>query len=71
MCKVYLANIIDTSKVSMGVIDVPVVKEFPDVFLDELLGLPLHREVDFEIDTIPGATLISIAPYKIAPLELK
>ncbi|KAL2237726.1 UNVERIFIED_CONTAM: Transposon Ty3-G Gag-Pol polyprotein [Sesamum indicum] len=58
-------------KVSLGVLDVPVVREFPDVFPDELPGLPPHPEVDFEIDTIPGAAPISIAPYRMAPSELK
>ena len=66
-----MANIVDISKVSLRVIDVPVVKKFQDVFLDELSGLPPHREVDFEIDTILRAALISIAPYKMAPLKLK
>ena len=70
-CEAYLANIVDISKVSPRVTDVPVVKEFSDVFLDELPGLPLHREVDFEIETVPGTDLISIAPYRMAPLELK
>ncbi|KAL0445949.1 UNVERIFIED_CONTAM: Transposon Ty3-I Gag-Pol polyprotein [Sesamum latifolium] len=50
---------------------VPVVREFPDVFPEELPGLPPHREVDFEIETIPGAAPISIAPYRMAPSELK
>ena len=70
-CEAYLASVHDTMKVSPGVLDVPVVREFPDVFPDELPGLPPHREVDFEIDTIPGAAPISIAPYRMAPSELK
>ncbi|KAL2226381.1 UNVERIFIED_CONTAM: Transposon Ty3-I Gag-Pol polyprotein [Sesamum indicum] len=70
-CVAYLASVHDTMKVSPGVLDVPVVREFPDVFPDELPGLPPHREVDFEIDTIPGAAPISIAPYRMAPSELK
>ena len=61
----------DTSKVSPGVTNVAVVREFSDFFLNELPGLPPHREVDFEIETIPGATPISIAPYRMAPRELK
>ncbi|KAK4407587.1 Transposon Ty3-G Gag-Pol polyprotein [Sesamum angolense] len=48
-----------------------VVREFPNVFPEELPGLPPHREVDFEIDTIPGAAPISITPYRMALLELK
>ncbi|KAL2250218.1 UNVERIFIED_CONTAM: Retrovirus-related Pol polyprotein from transposon [Sesamum indicum] len=70
-CEAYLASVHDTMKVSPGVLDVPVVREFLDVFLDELPGLPPHREVDFEIDIIPGAAPISIAPYRMAPSELK
>ena len=70
-CEAYLANIVDTLKVSPGVMDVPAVREFSDVFLDELLGLPPRREVDFKIDTIPGAVPISILPYRMIPLKLK
>ena len=51
--------------------DVPVVREFLDVFLNELPRLPPHQEVDFEIETILRAAPISIAPYWMAPLELK
>ncbi|XP_020547590.1 uncharacterized protein LOC110011577 [Sesamum indicum] len=58
-------------KITPGVLDVPVVREFHDVFPDELPGLPPHREVDFEIDTILGAAPISIALYRMAPSELK
>ncbi|KAL2226403.1 UNVERIFIED_CONTAM: Transposon Ty3-I Gag-Pol polyprotein, partial [Sesamum indicum] len=70
-CEAYLASVHDTMKVSPGVLDVPVLREFPDVFPDELPGLPPYREVDFQIDTIPGAAPISIAPYRMAPSELK
>ena len=70
-CEAYLANVVDVSKVSPGVMDVPVVKEFVDVFPEDLPGLPPHRETDFEIETIPGVAPISIAPYRMAPLELK
>ena len=41
------------------------------MFPEELSGLPPHREIDFEIETIPGAAPISIAPYRMAPMELK
>ncbi|KAL2243791.1 UNVERIFIED_CONTAM: Retrovirus-related Pol polyprotein from transposon [Sesamum indicum] len=70
-CEPYLASVHDTMKVSPGVLDVPVVREFSDVFPDELPELPPHREVDFEIDTIPRAAPISIAPYGMTPSELK
>ena len=51
--------------------DVLVVSEFVDVFPDELPSLPPHREVEFGIDLVPGATPISKAPYRLSLAELK
>ena len=51
--------------------DVPIVSEFVDVFPDELPSLPLHREVEFGINLVPGATPISKVPYRLSPTELK
>ena len=45
--------------------------EFFDVFPEELPESPPKREVEFSIDLIPGTTPISIAPYRMAPTELK
>ena len=50
---------------------VPVVCESSDVFPEELPGLPPIQEVKFGIELVPGTTLISIAPYRMAPTELK
>ena len=50
---------------------VPVVREFLDVFPDELPGLPPAREIEFEIELMPGTRPISIPPYRMAPAELK
>ena len=47
--------------------DIPVVKEFPDVFPKELPGLPPEREVDLSIDNLLGTAPISKAPYRMAP----
>ncbi|GJY51873.1 putative reverse transcriptase domain-containing protein [Tanacetum coccineum] len=49
----------------------PVIQNFHDVFPDELSGLPPEREVEFNIELIPGAQPISKAPYRMAPVELK
>nr|GFC02290.1 putative reverse transcriptase domain-containing protein [Tanacetum cinerariifolium] len=49
----------------------PIVSEFPDVFPDELPGIPPVREVEFNIELILGAEPISKAPYRMAPIELK
>ena len=45
--------------------------EFEDVFSEELPGLPPDREIEFEIELLPGTVPISQAPYRIAPTELK
>jgi hypothetical protein len=47
------------------------VRDFVDVFLEELPGLPPDREIEFTIDLLPGTGPISKAPYRMAPLELK
>ena len=47
------------------------IKEFHDVFLEELPGLPPEREVDMSIEIVQGTTPISRAPYLMAPTELK
>ncbi|KAL4016296.1 hypothetical protein IC575_023944 [Cucumis melo] len=49
----------------------PVVRDYPDVFPEELPGLPPHREVEFAIELEPGTVPISRAPYRMAPAELK
>jgi hypothetical protein len=49
---------------------ISVVEEFMDVFLEELPGMPLEREVEFYIDLIPGTTPIAKRPYRMAPTEL-
>ena len=45
--------------------------EYEDVFSDELLGLPLHRDVDFVIELHPCTSPISLTPHKMAPVELQ
>ena len=47
------------------------VKEFPDLFPAELPGLPPERELEFSIELLPGTSPISIAPYRMAPTELR
>ncbi|GJU86444.1 putative reverse transcriptase domain-containing protein [Tanacetum coccineum] len=44
---------------------------FPGVFLEDLTGLPLSREVEFRIDLIPGAMPVAKLPYRLAPTEIK
>ncbi|GKG10709.1 hypothetical protein Tco_0342109, partial [Tanacetum coccineum] len=51
--------------------DVPIVQDFPEVFPEELSGLPLTRQVEFKIDLMPGAAPIAREPYRLAPSEMK
>ncbi|GJZ18597.1 putative reverse transcriptase domain-containing protein [Tanacetum coccineum] len=48
-----------------------VVREFPKVFPEDLPGLLPVRQVEFQIDLIPGATLVARAPYRLAPSEMQ
>ncbi|KAA3465831.1 DNA/RNA polymerases superfamily protein [Gossypium australe] len=64
-CDTYLAYVLDT-KVSEKKIC-----EYPDVFPEELPGLPPIREVEFAIELVPGTSPISIALYRMAPTGLK
>ena len=50
--------------------EVPVVRDFPDVFPKELPGMPLDKAVEFIVDLIPGTSPISRRPYRMAPHEL-
>ena len=47
--------------------EVPIVREFPDVFPEEFSGVPPERQVVFGIELIPGAATIAKAPYRLAP----
>ncbi|GJW44957.1 hypothetical protein Tco_0073756 [Tanacetum coccineum] len=51
--------------------DVPIVKNFPEVFPEDLPGLPPTRQVEFHIDLVPGAAPVARAPYRLAPSEMK
>ena len=55
----------------MDVEKIPIVRQFPNVFPEELPGIPLEREVDLSIEIVSGTVLISRAPYRMAPTELK
>nr|GEX51288.1 putative reverse transcriptase domain-containing protein [Tanacetum cinerariifolium] len=51
--------------------DVPVIRDFLEVFPEDLPRLSPPRQVEFRIDLVPGATLVARAPYRLAPSELK
>ena len=70
-CQGYLAYVVETGKEGIILDEIPVVREFPDVFPDDMAGLPPEREVEFTIDLIPGTEPISTPPYRMAPAELR
>ena len=67
----YLAFVVDRRQEGTRLEDIPIVKEFTDVFPDDISGLPPNREVEFTIDLIPGTEPIFIPPYKMSPAELR
>ena len=70
-CETLLGMILDSKRGQVDVEKILVVREFPDVFHEELPSIPLDREVDLSIEIVPGTTLMSRAPYGMAPTELK
>ena len=52
----------DKTKEEVNIKNIPVACDFPDVFLEDLLGIPLERQVEFRIDIIPGAISIAKSP---------
>ncbi|KAJ0902099.1 putative nucleotidyltransferase, Hydrolase [Helianthus annuus] len=65
-----LALVTDASAKEKKLEDIPVVRDFPQVFPEDLPGLPPHRQVEFQIELAPGAAPIARAPYRLAPTEL-
>jgi hypothetical protein len=55
---------------SLKIHDVPVVCDFPDVFPEELPGMPPNRDVEFVIELVPGTAPVSKRPYRMPPEEL-
>ncbi|KAI3757372.1 hypothetical protein L6452_04909 [Arctium lappa] len=70
-CSSFLAYVIDVKLKKSKLEDVKIVREFPDIFSDDLPGLPPDRQVEFRIDLVPGATPIAKAPYRLAPSEMQ
>ena len=70
-CQGYLVVVRNVEAEKGAVEKVPVVCEFPDVFPEELPGLPPEREIEFCIDVVAGTNPISMPPYRMAPAELK
>ncbi|GJX28472.1 putative nucleotidyltransferase, ribonuclease H [Tanacetum coccineum] len=73
-CQVFLVQMIKKEEIVASgkrIEDVPVVRDFPEVFPEELPGLPPTRQVEFHIRLIPGAAPVARAPYRLAHAEMK
>ncbi|KAD7116931.1 hypothetical protein E3N88_04199 [Mikania micrantha] len=70
-CIAFLAHIVEKKEKGKNIEDVPVIRDFPEVFPDDLPGLPPERQVEFRIDLVPGANLVAKPPYRLAPSELQ
>ncbi|GJT55548.1 putative reverse transcriptase domain-containing protein [Tanacetum coccineum] len=51
--------------------EIPVVREFGEVFLEDLSGLPPQRQVEFRIELVAGATPVARSPYRLAPSKMQ
>ncbi|GKD71622.1 hypothetical protein Tco_1325712 [Tanacetum coccineum] len=74
-CPIFLAHVTteeteDKSK-EKRLEDVPIVWDFPEVFPEDLPGIPPPRQGEFQIDLVPGAAPVARAPYRLAPSEMK
>ncbi|GJR61269.1 putative reverse transcriptase domain-containing protein [Tanacetum coccineum] len=69
--QLFLAQVTEKEPSKKQLQDVPVIRNFPEVFPDDLPGLPPPRQVKFRIELVPGAAPVARAPYRLAPSELK
>nr|GEX99063.1 putative reverse transcriptase domain-containing protein [Tanacetum cinerariifolium] len=67
----FVSQVVEKEPAERCLKDVPVICKFPDVFPEDLPGLPPPRQVEFEIKLVPGAAPVACAPYRLAPLEMK
>nr|GEV99575.1 putative reverse transcriptase domain-containing protein [Tanacetum cinerariifolium] len=67
----FVAHVTEKEPQEKQIEDVPVIRDFPEVFPGDLPGLPPPRQVEFRINHVPGATPVTRAPYRLAPSEMK
>ncbi|GJW53500.1 putative reverse transcriptase domain-containing protein [Tanacetum coccineum] len=68
---IILAQVIEKKSDEKRLEDIPVVREFPEVFPEDLPGLPPVCQVEFQIDLMLGAAPVARAPYRLAPSEMQ
>ncbi|GJS56596.1 putative reverse transcriptase domain-containing protein [Tanacetum coccineum] len=70
-CHLFLAHVTGSKSKKKQMKDVLVIHDFPEVFPEELPGLPPPRQVEFRIDLVPRAAPFARIPYRLAPSEMK
>ncbi|GJV66294.1 putative reverse transcriptase domain-containing protein [Tanacetum coccineum] len=70
-CHLFLAHVTEKKLKEKRLEDVPVIHDFPEVFLEEFPGIPSPRQVEFRIDLVPRATHVARAPYRLTPSEMR
>ncbi|XP_054777603.1 uncharacterized protein LOC129285733 [Prosopis cineraria] len=69
-CEAYMVFFTSSTMYDGGIEKFEVLSEFPEVFANEVTGLPPGREIEFSIDLVYGTELISKALYRMSPLKL-
>ena len=69
-CRGFLAYVVSDEN-DLKLEDIPIIEDYPNVFLNNLHDMPLEKEMEFTIDLIPRTTPISKTSYKMTPIELK
>ncbi|KAI3790948.1 hypothetical protein L2E82_04403 [Cichorium intybus] len=70
-CIAFMAQVVEREPEVKQVQDIPVVRDYPEVFPEELPGLPPHRQVEFRIDLIPVGAPVAKTPYRLASSEMQ
>nr|GEX65194.1 putative reverse transcriptase domain-containing protein [Tanacetum cinerariifolium] len=70
-CQIFMIQVMEKKSDEKRIKDIPIVKEFPYVFPEDLPGLPPIRQVEFQIDLIPRAAPVARTPYRLAPSEMQ
>ncbi|GJR40575.1 putative reverse transcriptase domain-containing protein [Tanacetum coccineum] len=69
--QVFVAQVMEKKSAEKRLEDIPVVREFLEVFPEDLPGIPPVCQVEFQIDLMPGAAPVARAPYRLAPSEMQ
>nr|GEV00170.1 putative reverse transcriptase domain-containing protein [Tanacetum cinerariifolium] len=70
-CQVFITQVMEKKSAEKQLENILVVREFPDVFPEELSGLPTVRQVEFQIHLIPRAAPVARVPYRLAPSKMQ